>query len=63
MPRIVVNVSPAKPAPSARVRFSNTRLANQEGQMAWIVIIALAVISFGLVKARRRKAASGAAHQ
>jgi hypothetical protein len=31
--------------------------------MVWIVIIALAVSAFGLVKARRRKAASGAAHQ
>jgi len=32
--------------------------------MAWIVIIVLAVMAFGLVKARRhRKAASGAAHQ
>jgi hypothetical protein len=63
MPRIAVNISPAKPAPSARPRFSDRRLANQEGQMVWIVIIALAVTAFGLVKARRRKAASGAAHQ
>ena len=63
MPRIVVNVSPAKPAPSARVRFSNTHLANQEEKMVWIAIIALSVTAFGLVKARRRKAASGAAHQ
>jgi hypothetical protein len=48
---------------SACARFSNTHLANQEGKMVWIVIIALAVTAFGLVKARRRKAASGAAHQ
>jgi hypothetical protein len=32
--------------------------------MPWIVIIALAVVAFGLVKARRkRNAAAGTAHQ
>ena len=32
--------------------------------MAWIVIIALAVVAFGLVKARRsRNAPAGTAHQ
>jgi hypothetical protein len=30
--------------------------------MVWIVIIALAVTAFGLVKARRRKAAARTAH-
>jgi hypothetical protein len=39
-------------------------IGNEGGPMTWIVIIALAIVSFGLVKARRnRKTATGTAHQ
>jgi hypothetical protein len=37
---------------------------NQEDKMMWIVTIALAVVAFGLVKARRRRnAAAGTGHE
>jgi hypothetical protein len=39
-------------------------LLNQENSMTWIMIIALAVVAFGLVKARRsRNAAAGTGQQ
>jgi len=49
--------------PAHRLPFTHA-IGNEGGPMTWIVIIALAIVSFGLVKARRnRKTATGTAHQ
>jgi hypothetical protein len=49
---------PAHPLPSAICNCSSG------GPMLWILTIALAIVAFGLVKARRsRKTATGTAHQ
>jgi hypothetical protein len=45
-------------------RFTDDSCPNLEDKMTWIVIIALAIVAFGLVKARRhRNAAAGTGQQ
>src|SRR5918996_866655 len=54
----------ARHPPGASSCFTNAPGPDQEDKMTWIVIVALAVVAFGLVKARRhRNAAAGTGHE